>query len=190
MKGLDAIKDYLSANVSSKRYIHSINTAATAEELAARYGVHTGKAYLAGLIHDCTRELDIHMQHQILKLLNIVVDDITFRTAELLHSYSAEHIIKKEFEIYDEEIIFAVRFHTTGKENMSLLEKIIFLSDVIEPSRVFPGVETIRQLAQENLDEALIAALDSSVKFLIGKRSLIHPNTFLARNYILKYLKD
>jgi predicted HD superfamily hydrolase involved in NAD metabolism len=82
-----------------------------------------------------------------------------------------------------------VRFHTTGRENMTLLEKIIFLADVIEPSRDFPGIEYIRQIANENIDEALLAAFESSIKFLLGKRQMIHPNTLLARNYILKHFK-
>ncbi|HYE09732.1 MAG TPA: bis(5'-nucleosyl)-tetraphosphatase (symmetrical) YqeK, partial [Patescibacteria group bacterium] len=89
-----------------------------------------------------------------------------------------------------EDVISAVKFHTTGKENMTLLDKIIFLADVMEPSRSFPGVDFIRQLAIEDIDEAILAAFDSSIRFLLGKRQRIHPNTLLGRNDVLKHLKE
>ena len=190
MKDLHAIEEYLSKTLSEKRYVHSINTARYAEKLAAIYGYDGKKAYLAGLVHDCTREMDMKLQHQLLAALNIRVDELSYNTRELIHAYTAEYVIKNEFHIYDEEIIAATKFHTTGKEAMTLLEKIIFLADVIEPSRSFPGVDYIRRLAEKNLNEALIEAFDSSIRFLLGKRSLIHPNTFLARNYVLLNLKE
>jgi predicted HD superfamily hydrolase involved in NAD metabolism len=125
-----------------------------------------------------------------LESLRIEVDEITLVTKELLHAHTAEYVMRNEFNIYDEEIISAVKFHTTGKENMTMLEKVIFLADVMEPSRSFPGVDYIRQLVTENLDEAVLAAFDSSIRFLLGKRHLIHPNTLLARNYVLNHFKE
>jgi predicted HD superfamily hydrolase involved in NAD metabolism len=186
----DAIKEYLAKTLSTKRFIHSENTAKTAEELALIYKVDSKKAYLAGLVHDCTRELDINQQHNMLKALGIEVDELTITTKELIHAFTAEYLIINEFNIHDKEVISAVRFHTTGKENMTLLEKIIFLSDVMEPSRSFPGVDFIRQLARSNIDEALLTAFDSSIRFLLGKRQRIHPNTLLGRNYVLKHFKE
>jgi predicted HD superfamily hydrolase involved in NAD metabolism len=185
----NAIKEYLTNTLSTKRLMHSEGTAKTAEKLAIIYNVDSRKAYLAGLVHDCTRETDIAAQNNMLEALELEVDELTLTTKELLHALTAEYLMINEFNIYDEEIISAVRFHTTGRENMTLLEKIIFLADVIEPSRDFPGIEYIRQIANENIDEALLAAFESSIKFLLGKRQMIHPNTLLARNYILKHFK-
>jgi predicted HD superfamily hydrolase involved in NAD metabolism len=185
----NAIKEYLTNTLSTKRLMHSEGTAKTAEKLAIIYNVDSRKAYLAGLVHDCTRETDIAAQNNMLEALELEVDELTLTTKELLHALTAEYLMINEFNIYDEEIISAVRFHTTGRENMTLLEKIIFLADVIEPSRDFPGIEYIRQIAKENIDEALLAAFESSIKFLLGKRQMIHPNTLLARNYILKHFK-
>jgi predicted HD superfamily hydrolase involved in NAD metabolism len=185
----NAIKEYLTNTLSTKRLMHSEGTAKTAEKLAIIYNVDSRKAYLAGLVHDCTRETDIAAQNNMLEALELEVDELTLTTKELLHALTAEYLMINEFNIYDEEIISAVRFHTTGRENMTLLEKIIFLADVIEPSRDFPGIEYIRQIANENIDEALLVAFESSIKFLLGKRQMIHPNTLLARNYILKHFK-
>ncbi|MDF2839439.1 MAG: hypothetical protein K0Q99_210 [Clostridia bacterium] len=190
MTDYNSIKEYLRNTLSANRYMHSENTAITAERLAKNYGVDSQKAYIAGLIHDCTRELEIGTQQEMLRSLRKQVDELTYHIKELLHAHTAEYLIVDQFGINDEEIISAVRFHTTGKENMTMLEKILFLSDVVEPSRNFPGADYIRQLSMENIDEALLAAFDSSIRFLIGKRSLIHPNTFIARNYILGQFKE
>lgn len=184
------MKDYLKKTLSEKRYIHSENAAISAEQLANLYGADSQKAYVSALLHDCTREMDMELQHKMMLSLNTQVDELTYGIKELLHAHTAEYIIRNQFNIMDEEIISAVRFHTTGKEDMTLLEKIVFLADVVEPSRSFPGVEYIRQLAMDDIDGAVLAALDSSIKFLLGKRSLVHPNTFYARNYILKHITE
>ena len=183
----NSIKEYLSNTLSAKRFDHSEGTAKTAEKLAIIYKEDSQKAYLAGLVHDCTREIDILVQNNMIEALGIAADELTIASKELLHALSAEYLLINQFNIFDKEIITAVKFHTTGRENMSLLEKIVFLADVIEPTRNFPGINYIRQLAIENIDEALLAAFESSIKFLLGKREMIHPNTFLARNYILKH---
>lgn len=186
---LEDIKKYLRQTLSEKRYRHSLYTAETASELAKVFGEDPLRAYVSGLVHDCTRETELEEQRTMLKTLDIQVDSVTYDISELLHAYSAEYILRNKFEIQDEIIIFAVRFHTTGKENMNLLEKLIFLSDVIEPSRNFPGVEDIRQLSRQSIDMALIAAFDSSIRFLMGKKALIHPNTVYARNFVINALR-
>lgn len=185
---LEGIKNYLKHNLSAKRFKHSINTAETALELANVFGEDTKRAYISGLVHDCTRELDLTVQQSMLRELGTQVDLLIYNNTELLHGYSAEYLIRQKFRIDDEAIITAVKYHTTGKEAMRLIEKIIFLSDFIEPSRSFLGIESIRQLSRCNLDEALIEAFDLSIKFLIGKKAAIHPNTIFARNFIITHL--
>jgi len=187
---LEEIKDYLKLNLSDKRFKHCLNTAETALELANIYGEDPHIAYISGIVHDCARELDLTLQQSMLRELGTEVDSLIYSNKELLHGYSAEHVIRQKFRIDDEIIITAVKYHTTGKEAMKLLEKIIFLSDVIEPSRSFPGIENIRQLSKYDLDEALIAAFDSSIRFLIGKKAMIHPNTVYARNFIITDLQN
>jgi predicted HD superfamily hydrolase involved in NAD metabolism len=190
MKEFMFIKEYLSKNLTSKRYQHSINVAETATALALKYHGNVEKAYIAGLVHDCTRELDMDKQQALLRKLNIQMDEHTYQSKELIHAHTAEYIIKNEFKIYDEELLSAVKAHTTGKAAMTVLEKIIFLADVIEPSRSFQGVADIRSLSRSDMNQALILALDSSIKFLIEKKSLIHPDTFLARNDLLFHTQE
>jgi predicted HD superfamily hydrolase involved in NAD metabolism len=157
--------------------------------LAILYKENPEKAYLAGLVHDCTRDADILIQREMLEALGIEDDEITLTTEELLHALTAEYLMVNQFNIFDKEVISAVKFHTTGREDMTLLEKIVFLADVIEPSRNFHGIDYIRQLATSSIDEALLAAFESSIRFLLGKGQMIHPDTLLARNYILKHFK-
>ncbi len=106
--------------------------------------------------------------------------------AELWHGPVASILIQERFDIHDEEIVLAVRYHTSGRENMSLLEKVVCLADYIEPSRQFPGVEEIREIAEQDIDEALRLALDGTIQFLIKKKMKIYPLTMIARNNLLK----
>ena len=96
---------------------------------------------------------------------------------------------KNEFSIQDEEIIEAIRYHTTGKENMNNLEKIVYMADLIEENRIYPGVEELRELAyNKQMDKALLKSFDNTIKLVIERNQIIHPRTIEARNYILKQL--
>ncbi|MHB1391971.1 MAG: bis(5'-nucleosyl)-tetraphosphatase (symmetrical) YqeK [Clostridia bacterium] len=189
MQDLNFIVDWLNNNISTKRYLHSINVSATASKLAEFYGCDEKKASIAGLVHDSARELDMKELLNCLTAEGIAADALTLSVRELLHGPAAVHICRKVFGIEDEEILSAVRYHTTGRENMSLLEKIIYLSDFIEPGRSFDGVEELRGLAFEHLDKALLLAFDLSIQYIISKNRPIHVDTVLSRNYVLKELQ-
>lgn len=190
MLDLSSIMEYLDNSISSKRYVHSINVSKTAKKLAELYEGDSTKAEIAGLVHDCARDLEKSLQLKYLKEEGIEADELTMNIKELLHGPAAVHICKSVFAIEDEEILSAVRYHTTGKENMSLLEKIIYLSDFIEPERSFPGVEELRSIALKNLDEALLGAFNSSISYVLSKHGFLHINTVLARNYVLKEVQE
>lgn len=189
MLDLNSIEDYLKNSISSKRYIHSINVSSTAVELARFYGCDILKAEVAGLVHDCARELDRIQLLDCLAAEGMVVDDLTLCVKELLHGPAAVHICRRVFGIEDKDILDAVQYHTTGRENMTLLEKVIYLSDFIEPARDFDGVEELRGLAFKDLSEALLSALNSSIEYVISKNGLIHVDTILSRNYLIKEIK-
>ena len=104
---------------------------------------------------------------------------------ELWHAIVAPILGKKVFKIEDDEILNAMRWHTTGKENMSNLDKIIYLADLIEPSRNFNGLDELRKVAREDLDLAMIKALTHTIKFLLDRGVAIDGNTIKARNYLL-----
>lgn len=190
MLDLNSMMEYLKNNISYKRYVHSLNVSATAVKLAELYSCDIAKAEIAGLVHDCARELDIELLLSYLAKEGIAADDLTLSVKELLHGPAAIHLCRRVFGIEDAEILNAVRYHTTGRENMALLEKIIYLSDFIEPGRSFDGVEELRKTAVENLDKALLLAFNSSIEFIISKNGLIHVNTVLSRNYVLKQLQN
>lgn len=182
----NSIIEYLKANISEKRFTHSINVSSTAERLAVLYGCDSEKACIAGLVHDCARELGTEQLLSSIEEEGIIVDENTIGIKELLHGPAAVNICRRIFRIQDEEILNAVRYHTTGRENMTLLEKIIYLSDFIEPGRDFPGVGELRILAGENLDKALLMAFNSSIMYLVSKNGIIHTDTIISRNYILE----
>lgn len=186
MLDTNSIMEYLKNNISDKRYSHSINVSSTAERLAGLYGCDSGKAGIAGLVHDCARELGREQLLASIEKEGIIVDRTTLKIKELLHGPAALNVCRRVFGIEDEEILNAVRYHTTGRENMTLLEKIIYLSDFIEPGRSFPGVEELRVLAGEDLDKALLMAFDSSIMYLVSRNGIIHTDTVLSRNYILE----
>lgn len=176
---------YLRQNLSDKRFIHSLGVRDTAVKLAELYGGNSEKARIAGLIHDCAKNMDSKVMVKLIQDEGFPIDEISMKNTELLHGLAGSIIAKKKFQINDEEILNSIIYHTTGKENMDLLEKIIYLSDYIEPSRNFDGVETLRKLAYKNLDNALLKSFDNTIKYVILKGQLLHYNTIAARNYII-----
>ena len=158
--------------------------AETAQKMARLYRVDEEKAYMAGILHDYAKEKP---QTEILEIAaeNNLLDDVYRQVPYLLHAPVGALLIKAELEIDDEEIIIAISNHTLGRPFMSGLEKIIFLADMIEPDRNFPEVNKLRNLAEKDLDEAMLFGLDSTIKYCLDKKSIIHPQTIIARNYFL-----
>jgi predicted HD superfamily hydrolase involved in NAD metabolism len=182
---LEQIKGKLEKNLSSKRFLHSVNVMNTSILLAKKFGEDIGKAGLAGLLHDCARELESKEIFELCVKYNIVVDDISRKQSELLHGPIGSVLAQKEFGITEKPILDAICNHTLGNDNMSKLEKIVFLADFIEPARNFKGVIKIRKMAKLDLDKAILLAFDNTFKHCINKGSLIHPIAVFARNQIL-----
>jgi predicted HD superfamily hydrolase involved in NAD metabolism len=172
-------------SIGEKRYHHSVGVMETAKELSAVYGCDVKKAGIAGLLHDCGRIEDDGVLLKLAMDSDIILDDITKNNPKLIHGYLGAEIAKNEYGINDREILDAIRYHTTGKPRMSLLEKIIYIADYIEPGREFPGVEDVRKLAYINLDESLLAAMDNTIKYIIENGWLLHNNTVMARNELI-----
>lgn len=171
--------------LSEKRYIHSLNTAETAAALARLYGADPNRAYLAGLLHDAAK--DLSGEELILRARNagIKVDKFCLTRPHLLHAVVGAVIAKEQFGLCDEELLSAIANHTMGKPNMTLMEKIIFLADLIEPSREYAGVEDVREAAKTDMDEAIIKAYDGIIAYVLLKREPLHPVTVKARNYMI-----
>lgn len=185
MFDLDFIKSQLKKRLSHKRYKHSVGVSDTAVCLAKIYDICEEKAKIAGILHDCGRYLSEKEARQYLKEFQIEIDEVTNLQIDLAHGVIGAKIAQKEFHIKDKEILNSIKYHTTGRKNMTKLEKIIYLSDYIEPSRKFPGLDKIRSIATYDLDKATLMALDNSIKYVISKGLLLHNNSILARNSLI-----
>jgi len=182
---LDLIKISLKEILGEERFKHSVNTSKVARKLAIKYDYDADKAEVAGLLHDCAKDLDYKTLEKMVFEYNIELDEIIRKIPKLLHPLVGAVIAKKEFNIQDPVILKAIKAHSTGAAQMSLLDKIIYLSDKIEPLRNMNGVEEVRKMAEINLDKAVLMALNMGLLYLISKDLLIHPVSIEARNNIL-----
>ncbi|AKA72106.1 bis(5'-nucleosyl)-tetraphosphatase (symmetrical) YqeK [Clostridium scatologenes] len=184
------IENYLIHNLKPKRYEHSLSVRDTSIKLAKLYNEDIEKAKIAGLVHDCAKNMSDEKILDIAVKYNLQVDEIFKESPQLLHGAVAAVIAKEKMGIEDEDILNAVAYHTTGRENMSQLEKIIYLADYVEPLRDFPGVEELRKISYENLDKALLLSFNNTIKFVLEKGQLIHLDTIRGRNFIILQLKN
>ena len=184
MNKMKDIQNKLINDIGEKRFKHSLRVAETAVKLADNYGLDPKKAFLAGLIHDCAK----YNEEAYIKKYNIdfSIYPVCSIKDPVLHSFLGAEVAKKVYNIYDRDVLKAIEYHTTGRPDMSDLEKIIFIADAIEPARDFEGIDKIRKLAFENLNKAMLNLLDSNIIFLIGKKALINPLSFEARNYLIE----
>ena len=176
---------YLNENLKDTRYIHTLGVVSVAKKLANLNGISEEKAELAALCHDIAKNINKDEMMKIFEENNILLTDDEMATPQLWHSILAPVIATKKLGIEDEEVLSAMRWHTTGKENMSELEKIIYIADMIEPSRTFEGVEEIRKLTLENLDKGVLFGINHTVEYLLKSGSLIDINTVKARNSLI-----
>lgn len=176
----------LSQHLSPKRLQHSIGVSRTAESLAKRYDYDVMQARLAGILHDCAREIPRNQLWLKAKKLGIAADDVVVRAEPvLLHAPLGAVVAQKEYGVTDRAVLAAIVSHTTGGRGMTLLAKIIYLADAIEPGRSFSGVDELRNVAEQDLNQALLLAYDQSIKYILDKHSLIHPDTVDGRNELL-----
>lgn len=172
--------------MSPERYRHTKGVVVTALKLAEICGVDTCKAETAALLHDIARDFSGVRILKLCRDFGITPDEIEKAAPDLLHGKLAACIASERYGVKDDEVLDAIRFHTTGRKNMSTLDKIIFIADMIEPGREFPGVEELRVLAFKDLDGAVLAGLDSTIKYVLERGLIIHPSSTEARNSLLK----
>ena len=163
--------------LSQRRYEHTRNVEKLAVRLAERNGVSEEKAALAALLHDIAKELPKDRMLQIITENAIIVKDAARHLPPVWHGAAAAVLAKTEYGVEDEEILSAIRCHTTGKPHMSKLDKVLYLADYMEPSRAFDGVEELRRLVWEDLDQAMILGLEMTVEELRERGAVVHQNT-------------
>ncbi len=179
------INKYLKEELSEERYHHSLAVSIEAARLAKHYNYDANRAKLAGILHDCAKDVEINKQKHYAKNCGFFIDDLTYKMPQLIHAPASVYISREILKISDIEILSAIRYHTTGKADMSIIEKIIFLADIIEPGRKFKCLAKLREMAYKNLDKAVLYALDFSIAYIIKNKSILHFDTVDARNYLL-----
>ncbi|MCK4260452.1 MAG: bis(5'-nucleosyl)-tetraphosphatase (symmetrical) YqeK [Halanaerobiales bacterium] len=176
--------------LDSSRYQHTLGVVKVAIQLAEHYGVSTQQARLAALLHDSAKCLSkLNLLHR-LESSDILVDDMEREVEALLHGPVGAVVAKEDFGIEDEAILRAIRYHTTGTPDMTLLDKIIFLADYIEPNRDCPGIEEVREVAFIDLDQAIIMATERTIIYEINRNNLIHLRTVETRNALIERVKN
>ena len=179
------ISEYVKARLDEKRYSHTKRVVKKAKQLAKLYNAPIDKVKIGAYLHDIAKFYKVEDMAELVGNKYPEVNREVYRNGQILHGFAAAEIAEKELGIEDEEILDAVRYHTVGKENMSLTAKIVYLADAIEDERDWLGVVKARTLAEKNIDTAIIYELDKKIEYLIKKGSLIHPNTLAFRNDLL-----
>ena len=180
---LDDYKNIIREKMGKKRYKHSVSVSEWAVKLALKHGADEKKAAVAGILHDITKEMPEEEQLKLISDSGIKLSLLESKSNKLWHSISGSIYVQKVLKIDDEEIINSIKYHTTAKENMTLLEKIIFIADFLSDDRKWENTDYFRSLALENLDEALIYGLKITIDGLLKRDRLIADNTFKAYNY-------
>lgn len=142
-------KEILQNRLTEKRYIHSLNVADSAKELALIYGCDPEKAYTVGLVHDCCKDEPAGLQLSYILENKVELTEYEINAAKLYHAISGRIFAEKEFGITDEDMLNAIRYHTTGRKGMSLLEKVVFIADFISAERDYNGVDIMREKAKD-----------------------------------------
>ena len=184
----NVIQQRLQSVLSIERYIHTLGVVKTAKKLAVRYGCDVEKASLAALLHDCTKDYPEDMKRRFCKEYHVTIDKYMDKKIDLVHPFLGAEVARREFGVEDEEILNAIKYHTTGRPNMTMLEKIVFVADFIEPNRKkIDNLEEIRKVAYEDIDKAVKMILENTIEFVRKSGKVLHPLSLEALEYYSKY---
>ena len=178
------LRKSLEKELKPDRFDHTLGVAYTAANMAFIHGADVEKALIAGFLHDCAKCMSHEDQIKICEKNKIEISEVEKRNHSLLHAKVGMFLARTRYDVYDTDILNAIRWHTTGREDMSLLEKIIYIADFIEPNRKpLEDMNTIRQEAYTDIDRCLAHILHNSVIYLktIGKE--IDDATMIAYEY-------
>ncbi len=190
-QGEEAIVEKLRGLMSDSKLAHSLAVRDECEALAVRYGADPQKARLAGLLHDCARDLGESDLLHAAQRHGIDPDEWRTEDYSLLHAPVAAILASELFRIRDTDILHAIAVHTTGCVGMRTLDLILFVADYIEPNRGYPGVDEIRRAARHSLELAALKGYAATMAHLLQSDRVIHPRTLEARNDLLtRYLES
>jgi predicted HD superfamily hydrolase involved in NAD metabolism len=187
---LDQMEDAIEKLQSAKRFKHSLGVKDVAYDLALIYGYDTMKASIAAILHDCAKHLSDDELIRQCNIYNLPVSKYEMQSKFLLHAKVGALYARKLYGVEDEDILDAITYHTTGRPSMTLLEKIIFTADYIEPNRrPIPRLNTIRKEAYFNLDQAVYMILENTLDYLKTTNNVIDEMTIKAYEYYRKLIE-
>ncbi len=185
MNYIDIVKT-LKTTLNESRYIHSLSVSDTAVELAQRFHIDEKQARLAGILHDCAREIPTSSLIDVAQKRQIKIGLIEEHQPILLHARLGAIMAQEKYGIDDTAILDAIRLHTTGSSDMTDLSKIIYLADMVEPHRQYESINRLRDLIKtSDLDTIMLNAFNDSLAFILQRGLMIHPQTILARNTLI-----
>lgn len=184
----DELIQAVSSQMPAKRWEHTKGVMETAVILAERFGADPLKAELAAILHDVAKYWPVQKLQQMM-VEHALSEELLRYDKQLWHAEVGAFVAEHEYGVTDTDVLNAIRYHTSGRVGMTLLDKVVCLADYMEPGRDFPGVNNIRELANHSLEEALAAGFDSTIGHLLSRRQIIFPLTVLARNDLIKQLE-
>lgn len=180
----EEIYKIVKSKLSEKRFYHSECVVERCIEYAQIYGVDVEKAKIAGIAHDIAKEIPEENQIRIAEEYGVMLDEIEKINISLIHSKLGAEIVKKDFEC-SEDICESIKWHTTGKEDMSLMEKIVLIADATGKDRTWDNTDYLYNLAKENIDKAIVELLKECIIDVINREKILHPNSIKAYNYLI-----
>ena len=191
MKQFSPIYEKLKISLDEARYEHTLGVMYTAGCMAMAFGYDVNKAMLAGLLHDCAKCMSHNERLILCEKYDVVVTTSELENKALLHAKAGAILAKIEYDICDEEILHAIEVHTTGEPNMSMLDKIIYIADYIEPGRdKAPNLELVRRIAYKDLDACMAQILSDSLSYLKTCNQIIDETTVKAYEFYKQYRKE
>lgn len=182
---LEEITEIVKSRLSEKRFNHSQCVMQRAKELAEKFGYDIDIAQKVGIAHDIAKEMSNEEKIEYTEKNNIEIDEIERESPTLLHAKIGADIAIKEFG-FTPEMGQAIRAHTTGIPNMSMLDKILFIADRTSIERGFPDIEYLNSLLEESIDKAVLYILDKKIMLQIEKQATMHPDSIITRNWMIK----
>ncbi len=182
---MEQYRELLEGLLTPKRYHHSVEVCKEAERLARKYGADVEKAQIAGILHDVMKDTAPEKQLKIMREYGVELTPLEMQARKLWHAMAGAAYIRHRLNITDEDILNAVRYHTTARAGMSLLEKVLYIADYTSAERDYPGVEEMRNAADESLEKAMHDALIFSITDLVERELAVHPDTLDAYNEIM-----
>jgi len=179
------IEKDLKDRLKKSRFDHTLRVRDTALKLCDNYEADRNKVEIAALFHDFAKNMSENELRSYIENENLKIDEIMDRNIQLSHGIVAADMARKKYAVDDHGILNAISLHTYGDKEMDMISKIIYIADYIEPKRDFKGISKLRKLSYEDIDKALLMAVNSSISYLISKDREIHTNSIDMRNALL-----